>query len=135
MFITIISGVAVFVLGQIIVKLFIEPWQKQRECIARIDHHLTFYANVYSNPGVGNEDLNYEASKETRIIAAELVESCHRIPFYDFLSGNAIFPSKDTIRQVQGNLIGLSNSTYSGDPSVSDTRSNKIRSLLRLHID
>lgn len=79
--------------------------------------------------------LNLEASKETRRIAAELVESCHRIPFYDFLSGNVAFPSKDTIRQVQGNLIGLSNSTCIGDPSASDTRSDKIKYLLRLHID
>ena len=134
-FLTIISGITVFVLGEIALKIFIEPWQKQRECIARIGNHLTLYANVYSNPGIGNCDLNLEASKESRKIAAELFESCHRIPFYDFFSGNRVFPSKDIISQVHGSLIALSNSTQTGKPFDNDDRIEKIKNLLKLHID
>lgn len=133
-FLTIISGVAVFVLGQIALKMFVEPWQTQRECIARIAHHLIYYANVYSNPGVGTEEVNNEASKETRKLASDLIASCHRIPFYERLSSVKLFPSMHSILEVQKNLIGLSNSTHSGEPLHNASRSDKIKELLGLKI-
>ena len=110
------SGVFVFVIGQTILKLFVEPWQKQRECIAKIAHHLLLYANVYSNPGVGTPEANSEASMETRKLASELIASCHRIPFYKFLASMKLLPAIEKILEVQKHLIGLSNSTHSGDP-------------------
>ena len=129
-FLTIISGVAVFVIGQIILKLFVEPWQLQRECIAKIAHHLLLYANVYSNPGVGTDEANREASAETRKLAAELIASCRRIPFYDVLSSWKLFPKMEQILEAQKNLIGLSNSTHSGDPLHNASRSDKIKEAL-----
>lgn len=129
-FLTIISGVAVFVLGQTILKLFVDPWQAQRECLANIAHHLLLYANVYSNPGVGTDEVNREASVETRKLASQLIASCHRIPFYERLSKTKLFPAMETILEVQKNLIGLSNSTHSGDPLHNSSRSDKIKNLL-----
>ncbi len=81
-FITILSGVIVFVLGQTILKLFVEPWQMQRECIAKISNSLLLYANVYSNPGNNSKEEATLVSSEIRKLAAELVASCNRIPFY-----------------------------------------------------
>lgn len=129
-FLTIISGVAVFLLGQTVLKLFVEPWQVQRECIAKIAHHLLLYANVYANPGVGTDEANREASTETRKLASELIASCRRIPFYDALSKWGVFPRMESILEAQKNLIGLSNSTHSGDPLHNASRSDKIKELL-----
>ena len=129
-FLTIISGVAVFVIGQTILKLFVEPWQVQRECIAKIAHHLLLYANVYSNPGVGTDEANMEASTATRKLSAELIASCLRIPFYDALSSWKLFPKMKQIVEAQKNLIGLSNSTHSGDPLHNASCSVKIKEAL-----
>ena len=84
-FLTIIAGVFVFIIGQIILKLFVEPWQKQRECIALIGHSLILHANIYGNPGKGDGNILTEASQEIRKLAADLVTSCNRIPFYNIL--------------------------------------------------
>ena len=129
-FLTILSGVFVFVLGQITLKLFVDPWQKQRECISMIAHHLLLYANVYANPGTGTDDINNEASTETRKLAAELIASCKRIPFYNALTKIKLFPTMEVILKVQKHLVGLSNSTHNGDPLANASRSDNIKILL-----
>ncbi|MFB1489312.1 MULTISPECIES: hypothetical protein [unclassified Thiocapsa] len=129
-FITIVSGVFVFVIGQTVLKLLVEPWQKQRECIAKIAHLLLYYENVYLNPGVGTEEKNREASQEARRTASELVESHYRIPMYPRLSRSGLFPNVRTMREVTKLLIGLSNSTHSGEPDRNSERIERIRSLL-----
>jgi len=133
-FLTIISGVTVFLIGQTVLKLFVEPWQVQRECMAKIAHHLLLYANVYSNPGIGTEEANREASTETRKLASELIASCHRIPFYNALSKCGLFPKRESILEAQKNLIGLSNSTHSGEPLHNASRSDKIKELLDIQL-
>lgn len=129
-FITILSGVIVFVLGQTILKLFVEPWQMQRECIAKISNSLLMYANVYSNPGLCSKEESILVSGETRKLAAELIASCNRIPFYENLTKTKVFPSLETITKVQGHLIGLSNSLYKGDSSNNNNKVDKIKELL-----
>ncbi len=128
----IILGVFVFVLGQIILKLFVEPWQKQRECIAKISNHLLIYGNVYSNPGAIPDDKSKLVSKETRALAAEWVACCNRIPFYESLTTTKIFPSLDIVNKVQKNLIGLSNSLYDGEGRYNHKMAEEIKSLLKL---
>ncbi len=134
-FFTIISGVIVFVLGQTILKLFIEPWQMQRECIAKISNHLLMYANVYSNHGAISDDKSSLIFKETRALAAEWVASCNRMPFYKSLTKIAPFPSLEVVDKVQKNLIGLSNSRYkSGEGRHNHDMSEEIKSLLKIKL-
>ncbi len=134
-FLTVLSGVTVFVLGQFVFKLVIEPWQRQRECIALIAHHLIYYANVYSNPGVGTDERNHEASLETRKLAAELTASCYRIPMYETFSKLPLFPSLPVVRDARSQLIGLSNSTKDGNPDHNFSRIYRIRKLLQIQDD
>ena len=133
-FITIISGTFVFVIGQTFLKLFIEPWQLHRECIARIANRLLFYDNVFSNPGIHAEEKMREASVETRELASDLSACCYRIPLYEFLSRVKVFPTMKIIFEVQKNLIGLSNSTHSGKAGHNAARSDKIKSLFKIQI-
>ena len=48
---TIISGLALLVLGQIIIRSFIEPVYEVRKMRGEIAEALIFYANLYTNPG------------------------------------------------------------------------------------
>ena len=141
MFGTIMSGVFVFVLGQTILKLFVEPWQKQRECIANISNNFLFYANVYANPSVDNNDKVTLVSTETRKLSAELISRCNRIPFYVKLSKTKLFPSVSIINRVHKNLIGLSNSLYADESKLETYRKDnremvkEIKELLNIHFD
>lgn len=128
-FLTITIGVTIFVFGQIFLKLFIDPWQLQRECIAKISHHLLLYRHVYSNPGVLSEEKNRDVGNEARKLASELIASCNRIPFYKFLSKSGLFPTIKTISKVQRNLIGLSNSTFDVLPNQADVNTETIKEI------
>jgi len=131
-FITVTTGVLVFVLGQIVLKLIIEPWQAQRILIAKVAHHLMFYANVYSNPGTCKDETNSEASAEARKLSSESAGLRSQIPFYSRLSRTFFFPNEKHLLVVEKMLIGLSNSTRSGDPEDNEKRIDKIRELLEI---
>ena len=110
-FITIISSVLIFVTGQIILKLIIEPWQLQRECFVKISHHLLLYASIFSNPGVREQSETKNALFETRKLASELVAAASiRVPCYNLFSKIKIFHSMEKVIKVKENLIFLSNS-------------------------
>ncbi len=129
---TILSGVSVYVFGQFILKLVIEPWQNQRECVALIAHNLIYYADVYSSPGIGKEERNHEAHIETRKLAAQLTATIYRIPVYPFFARLGLFPSESEILDARNQLIGLSNCTKSGQPEHNFSREKRIRTLLRI---
>lgn len=134
-FLTIISGVIVFVIGQTILKLFVEPWQTQRECIAKISNNLLLYANVYGTVGATGIDETKIISVEIRKLAAELIASCNRIPYYEQIAKTKIFPSFEIILKVQKNLIGLANSLNNGDSSHNQDRAEEIKNLLNIKFD
>ena len=50
-FLTIIAGVAVYVLGQLIIKLIVDPIQAFKSTVGEISIALINNANVYANPG------------------------------------------------------------------------------------
>ena len=45
---TAVSGVGIFVIGQIIQKWFIEPIQEQRKLVGEIVYSLAFHANLFN---------------------------------------------------------------------------------------
>jgi len=118
-FLTVLSGVLVFVLGQIFSKFFIEPIYEQKEIKGKISDALIFYANLYTNPKLGNEfDRPKERGDATllfRNLACELVSKTHMIPCYKYLSILQIVTKRKNIFDAHHDLIGLSNSMYPSD--------------------
>lgn len=51
-FLTVISGVINYVLGQIIVRLMIEPVQDLKRTIGLVSHVIIERTNIIQNPGV-----------------------------------------------------------------------------------
>lgn len=132
-FLTVISGVLVFVLCQLFDEYWLKPIQQYKELRAKISYSLTLYANLYMNPveyklvNVREEIDN--ASLELRKLAAEVDSVAELKPF-----GNFFIANKRTLRKVSENLIGLSNSLYSPHPEVAvlqnDSRRKEIYKLL-----
>ena len=117
-FITVVTGTAVFVLGQIGLKVVIEPYLEQQKVIAKIVHALVYYANVSAKGRL--EDLPEpvrekvkEASLQFRTLASELVAINNFIRGYYFWRFFLFAPSQSDINEASKSLIALSNAWWS----------------------
>ncbi len=136
---TIIGGVIIYVVGQIISRFFIEPIHIQKKIIGEIDDVLGFYANVYCNPGIPQKEKINEASNRFRQLATLLKSKAYLIPWYNLFAKIRIVLKSDSIKEASEELIGLSNSMHResieglGNLGILNSdRANKIRKLLKL---
>jgi len=111
-FLTIVTGVVTFVLGQIIVKLLIEPVQEMKRTIGQISHSLIEHANVIQNPGIPKEDMINETSQHLRKLSSQLEAHIYLIPVYGLTSKLFCLPSRNSILKAARALMGLSNSVH-----------------------
>ncbi len=152
----IISGVAVFIIGEIFIRFFLAPIHKFKEIKGEIASVLLFHANNYGkeyknladilgttggdervinerieSDKMWNNDLS-KASDETRAVAAKLISVAEGIPFYNLISLIRVVPSKENIIKARKQLIALSNS-FSTDQAVpSADRSDDICNILNI---
>lgn len=110
--ITALAAITVFVLGEIVVKWFIEPIQNQRKMIGEVAYVLKFYANYDAE--VTSKDLLREGRIKIRTLSGELDKSLVLIPCYRLLSFIGIIPKRETVLAVGTQLIGISNSLGTG---------------------
>ena len=111
-FYTVLSGVAVFVLGQIFIKFFIEPIHELKGLKGEIADALIFYANV---PAGGRVDLVVKPSEDFRRFSSQLMAKKHMIPLYNLWAILGVVPNKDQILKAHGALIGISNGLFSAE--------------------
>lgn len=153
----ILSGVIVFLAGEIIVRFFLAPLHRLKEVKGEIASTLLFHANNYgqeykplepilNDPSsdqrtidervelakTWNSDLS-KASDETRSMAAKLISAAESIPAYDLLSSCKVVPPKKSILQAKTDLIGLSNSFSPNEVAASATKSKAICRLLDIN--
>lgn len=115
-FITVVSGVAVYVLSQLFTEFCLRPIQEYNKLKAKVAQCLVFYAACYLNPiDVSRKEFSQEyvnASTAIRTIAAEVSAFAELIPFRPFILFS--IPPKHKIKTASEALIGISNSfTYS----------------------
>lgn len=108
-FLTVISGVLVFIAGQLFNEYFLKPIQDYKKLRAKIAYALTLYAYLYMNPIKFREKIDEieEASYELRKLAAEVDATIELKPF-----ANIFIPKIKILTKVSKNLIGLSNGFY-----------------------
>lgn len=107
---TIIAGTFVFVCGQLIQRLILEPIQEQRKNVAKIAQALTVHRYAYLY--VGGYRENPEAkqkidvtSTDIRKLAADLRTGYSLIPKNDFFAELNLVPSREIVRLVGLQLI------------------------------
>ncbi len=125
-FLTIFAGVITFVIGQVIVKLVIDPVQDMKSTIGQISHTLVLYANVISNPGVTKQELMDEASHALRNLSSRLRAHLSLIPKYKITSKVFGLPSFSRVRTASTALIGLSNSVYRETERVFEQNAKRV---------
>ena len=125
---TIISAVMIFVLGQISLKLIIEPIQELKKEISEILNAMVFYADRISNPN----DFIDEVSKILRKHASNLEAKSSIIPFYRIFEIFRVLPTKQNISEAKSHLVGLSNSLSNSGNNNGMNNSEKNDNIKRL---
>lgn len=128
---TVITGTSVYTLGQLISKFVINPIHKQKELIGDIADALVYYADVYSNPGVGKKEKIDEAHKRFRQLSGLLRARSYIIPSYNRVAKMKLVPLRSDIERAANSLIGISNSVYGG-PNESTSRQHNDRYVMEL---
>src|SRR3989338_648109 len=127
--ITIIVGVTVYVIGEILNQFMIKPIIELKEEIGRVASSLTYYAYIYSNPKTANRETELEASHELRLRASELRAKMNNVSKM-MLSRCKL--SKENIKKASEGLIFLSNATFSGKPLGNYEKRKEIENLLNI---
>lgn len=129
-FLTVIAGTLVFVLGQFILRLFIEPFDELMKLISKIEDNLIFYANVCCNPGT-NSEKDTEAGIVLRSLSTQLIAKTNRVIGHKIFEKLRLLPKRNNLLKAHQEMIGLSNSVHTGDPLENQERRNKIERLIR----
>lgn len=128
-FLTVFSGVITYVLGQLIVKLVIDPVQEMKKTIGQISHSLIEHANVISNPGVPSQEVMHETSKQLRQLSSQLQAHLYLIPTYNLSAKIFSLPAKVNILAASSSLIGLSNSVYRQSEHIYEHNSKRVENI------
>jgi hypothetical protein len=106
---TVVSGVAVYVIGQAILNFVFEPIKKFNE--QRLDTSFLLLFQQAKITNALNEDM--AAQDEIREMGAALISYMNQIPFYDFLASLRIFglPSREEVFEAARELNGIAYQT------------------------
>mgnify|MGYP003292083708 CR=1 FL=1 len=113
-FLTVISGVLVYIFSQLFYEIIITPYKKYNEIKGKIAYILALYKRYYGNPynlfgeesNMRDKDKYEEASIEVRKVAAELSG------FINEFNLKIIIPNKKKLSEVVSNLVGISNGFF-----------------------
>lgn len=105
---TVIAGVFIFVIKELIGEFILSPIKKYNEVIGKIDNRMKYYANVITNSGISVESV-LESSKVMRELSCELESTYKQISLKRILSLVKIIPAHKFISESAGRLIRVSN--------------------------
>jgi hypothetical protein len=127
-FYIILAGVIVYVLGQIVVKIVIDPVQELKRVIADIAFKLIHYSHVFKLSSA--EDASGEAAKKTinrerleqtaeeyRQLASMLNAAFRLVPFYSFTRLAFFLPGEADIIDARNDLIEMSEEIFAAPKS------------------
>lgn len=107
----IIAGALIIIIGQIIIKFFINPIIEYQNVISEIKYSLIYFADVIDNPGYDLEK-EVQAAKELRHLSSLLRANTWRIKGYRGLKKIRVVKKCSEIKKISENLIGISNSIH-----------------------
>ena len=113
MVITVVSGVLVFIIGELFLEFILRPIQEYKKLKGEVAKSLVLYAQYYYNPQFnedGKSEGHSDASNNLRELASEVAAFKEITPNY--LITFTTIPKKQHLQTMSENLIGLSNSCY-----------------------
>lgn len=116
-FSVVISGVAVYFIGQLFLELCIKPMQRYKLIRSNISFLLYYYGNILDNVPFENEryDKNSDDCKKRKIAENEFRKSASELIGFIEERSCILFwlPTCDALHETSKCLIGLSNGLFS----------------------
>jgi hypothetical protein len=132
---TVLTDALVYSLGNMMVKVGVNPVQEMSELRGQIAEDLTYYANNTTSPGAASEEERTEVGEAYREKASLLMAKMHKIPYYKFWEILGLVPEKSDVMEAHSDLIWLSNAVPSKKSSGSYERMDNIKSKLGLNAE
>lgn len=133
------TGALIFVLGQMGLKIIIEPYLEQQKVITDIVHALIYFGNAYctnfedDENKVLNERIN-EAIQKYRALAGQLVSTNRFIRWRGFWQYFLFAPNMEEVKEAASALIVLSNSLRNpAGPDIRLQSRERVIIALRIH--
>ena len=143
-FYIILAGVIIYVLGEIIVKIVIDPVQELKRVIADIAFKLIHYSHVFKLSSSGDLDAAAggkeiapekleQAADEYRKLASMLNAGFRLVPFYPFARVVFFLPKEADIIDARNELIEMSEEIFAAPKSfVISERRKSIEKKLKV---
>lgn len=132
---TIVSGVAVYVIGQAILNFVFQPIKEFNKQRGDTSFLLLFHQAKITNASKTNPKI----PDDVKEMGAALISTMRQIPFYNFLAWFRVFglPSKEAVFEAARELNGIACATSPGenfkDGAVSNVKAlEKIAQLLKI---
>ncbi len=112
-FVTVVTGTAVYVVGQMISKFLIDPVYEMRRKVLKTSDDLSFHSNIYANwmqPDKFPAETVKATSQTLRQASVGLSTAVSAVLFYGFWVRVRLLPNKEKIRIAARDMIYLSNS-------------------------
>ena len=126
---TVLSGVITFVVGQLVVKLVLDPVHDLKKTIGQISYTFVERANVIDNPGALPKEVMDETLDSLRKLSSHLHAHLYLVPAYDVTCRVFRLPSKEKLLAASTNLIGLSNNVYRADDKVYEVNAKRVEAV------
>ena len=132
-----LGGVAVYVVGQVLSKFFIEPLYEFRKTLGEVRFNLAFHAAAIHTPTGRTSDTSNAAAEALMKNSCDLIAKLQAVPLYGLtrLISFGALPSRKAIEQASVQLRVLSTYTHeTGDKANASIEAiNKyITSIVRL---
>ena len=114
----IISGFFTFTLGQIAIKLVIEPIHQLKTVISNISHSLVRYRTVFSSPHVHDDQRKHDVYIKLNDLSAELQATKYSVPCYKVSRIMFGLPTEANINLAHKRLIDLANGVYGSSDNI-----------------
>lgn len=125
---TVLAGVSVFVLGQVVQNFLLKPIQDLKKVIGEISHKVKFHSNILTNSRMPEEKIRW-AADDMRDLSCQLESRYVLIPLSGFFGHLRIIPSRANITKAAKDLIFLSNA--GGSENFIEKNDEAINSLKR----
>jgi hypothetical protein len=132
---TILGGVLIFVIGQIALRVCVEPLQQLRSAIADVIFVLHYYAPTYTNQAKDRPNqLNERAEDAIREKAGILFSRAQAIACYGIFATVKLVPTYNNVEEAVRDLTFIGNNIRSGEPKDNEAARDKIQQSLGISI-
>jgi hypothetical protein len=123
---TVVAGIFVFVVGQILQRFFLEPIQEQRRSFGEVTFAVRYYSGTLLfgaatgswHYKAGTPEVKKEASERLYKLSAEVRASLSTVPYYQACERLGFVKKRETVEAVALNLQGWALYVKLGDSSA-----------------